>query len=162
MSTTPNKGNAELDITAQLISPISDSFTHVSFKKLTIWSFNVNRKWATMSETLDHVAGYVDIIMFQEPAWRGVRRQPSTIDKDGDVAHGPPIPPSWIPLHEAFDPTNESRPRPRVLTYVNKLLSNFRPLLRTDIIKHRDISLITLFERDKTNDPHPVHFLNVY
>src|SRR5258708_245256 len=108
MSFTPNTGNAGLDITAQPISPISDSSSRVSFEKLTIWSFNVGKKWETMSTTLERVAGFVDIIMFQELAWRGVHQQPSTTNKEGDMAYGPPFPPSWIPLYQPFNQTDEA------------------------------------------------------
>jgi hypothetical protein len=134
-----------------------------SLSSISIISFNARKRWETVSTVLDKYAGYVDIIMFQEPAWRGVRTQPSTTSRMGDVAFGPPIHFSWKSYSESFDNRDESRPGPRVLTYINKRLDIFRPQLRTDIIKHRDISLVTLYinhPRDTT--PHEFNILNVY
>jgi hypothetical protein len=112
---------------------------------------------------LDKYAGYVDIIMFQEPAWRGVCTQPSTTSRMGDVAFGPPIHFSWKPYTESFDNRDESRPGPRVLTYINRRLDIFRPQLRTDIIKHHDISLVTLYINHPCDTtPHEFNILNVY
>ncbi|XP_006458370.1 hypothetical protein AGABI2DRAFT_115393 [Agaricus bisporus var. bisporus H97] len=82
--------------------------------------------------------------MFQEPGWKGVRRQPSTNNKEGDVACGPPLHSSWRPFTEAFDNRDESRAARRVLTYINRRLDVFKPQLRSDILKHRDASLVTL------------------
>jgi hypothetical protein len=54
---------------------------------ISIISFNARKRWETVSTVLNKYAGYVDIIMFQEPAWRGVCTQPSTTNRDGNVAH---------------------------------------------------------------------------
>jgi hypothetical protein len=40
-----------------------------SFKSISILSFNARKSWETVSTVLDKYAGYVDIILFQEPAW---------------------------------------------------------------------------------------------
>lgn len=111
MSITPITDNAGLDIPVNIPSfpsPSPPSISSSSVEKLTIWSFNVARKWETMSITLERAAGSIDIILFQEPAWRGVRKQPSTTNKEGDVANSPPIHPSWTPFHEVFSPTDKS------------------------------------------------------
>jgi hypothetical protein len=74
-----------------------------SFKSISILSFNARKSWETVSIVLDKYARYVDIIMFQEPAWRGVHSQPSTTIRMGDVAFGPPIHFSWKSYTESFD-----------------------------------------------------------
>jgi hypothetical protein len=134
-----------------------------SLSTISIISFNARKRWETVSTVLDKYAGYVDIIMFQEPAWRGVRTQPSTTNRDGDVAHGPPIHPSWNFYMEAYDNQNELRPGPRVLTYINRQMDIFRPQLQTGIIKHCDVSLVTLYLKSPCNGiPHEFNILNVY
>ncbi|EKM73755.1 hypothetical protein AGABI1DRAFT_134147 [Agaricus bisporus var. burnettii JB137-S8] len=134
-----------------------------SLQNLTILSFNVRKSWETTSIVLDKCAGYVDIIMFQEPGWKGVRRQPSTKNKEGDMACGPPLHNSWRPFTEAFDNRDEDRAARRVLTYINRRLDVFKPQLRSDIIKHRDASLVTLhFPQPRRGIPHEFNILNVY
>ncbi|EKM74364.1 hypothetical protein AGABI1DRAFT_48134, partial [Agaricus bisporus var. burnettii JB137-S8] len=134
-----------------------------SLQNLTILSFNARKSWETTSIVLDKCAGYVDIIMFQEPGWKGVRRQPSTRNKEGDVACGPPLHNSWRPFTEAFDNRDEDRAARRVLTYINRRLDVFKPQLRSDIIKHRDASIVTLhFPQPRRGIPHEFNILNVY
>ncbi|EKM73829.1 hypothetical protein AGABI1DRAFT_134011 [Agaricus bisporus var. burnettii JB137-S8] len=134
-----------------------------SLQNLTILSFNARKSWETTSIVLDKCAGYVDIIMFQEPGWKGVRRQPSTRNKEGDVACGPPLHNSWRPFTEAFDNRDEDRAARRVLTYINKRLDVFKPQLRSDIIKHRDTSIVTLhIPQPRRGIPHEFNILNVY
>jgi hypothetical protein len=91
----------------------------LSFDNITIISFNARKRWETTSLVLESMASSADVVLFQEPGWKGVRSQPSSTNKDGETAYGPPIHPSWKPLTEAFDPTDDKRPRPRVLIYVN-------------------------------------------
>ncbi|KAF7761838.1 hypothetical protein Agabi119p4_9830 [Agaricus bisporus var. burnettii] len=134
-----------------------------SLQYLTILSFNAHKSWETTSIVLDKCAGYVDIIMFQEPGWKGVRRQPSTKNKEGDVACGPPLHSSWRPFTEAFDNKDESRAARRVLTYINRRLDVFKPHLRSDILKHCDASLVTLhIPQPRRGIPHEFNILNVY
>jgi hypothetical protein len=134
-----------------------------SLSSISILSFNARKRWETVSTVLDKYAGYVDIIMFQEPAWRGVHTQPSTTNRMGDVAFGPPTHPSWKCYTESFDNRDESKPGPRALTYINKRLDIFRPQLHTDILKHRDLSLVTLhLKHPRDSTPHEFNILNVY
>ncbi|XP_006461007.1 hypothetical protein AGABI2DRAFT_117933 [Agaricus bisporus var. bisporus H97] len=101
--------------------------------------------------------------MFQEPGWKGVRRQPSTKNKEGNVACGPPLHNSWCPFTEAFDNRDESRAARRVLTYINRRLDVFKPQLRSDILKHCDASLVTLhIPQPRRGIPHEFNILNVY
>jgi hypothetical protein len=81
----------------------------------------------------------------------------------GDRAYGPPIYPSWNFYTEAYDNHNESRPGPQVLTYINRRMDIFRPQLCTNIIKHRDVSLVTLHLKNPCDGiPHEFNILNVY
>ncbi|XP_006463915.1 hypothetical protein AGABI2DRAFT_74872 [Agaricus bisporus var. bisporus H97] len=135
------------------------------FRTLRILSFNVGRSWETTTSVLGQYANHYDIILFQEPGWKGVCKQPSIQNPEGDMAYGPPLSESWTPHTSAFDPTkNIMEPvdeRPRVLTYTHKRLDIFNLKLRTDIIKHRDISLVTLYikQGDHTKT---VDIMNVY
>jgi hypothetical protein len=134
----------------------------LSFKSLRILSFNVRRNWKDSVASLEIWADKADIILFQEPVWNKVRIQPSTLNKEGDMAYGPPIHPSWISLTENFDPTNEGL-RPRVLTYVNRRLAQFKPQIRTDIIKHHDISIVTLrVKKQREEIPRVFNIMNIY
>jgi hypothetical protein len=103
----------------------------------------MRRNWKDTVATLEIWADMIDVILLQEPAWKGVRIQPSTLNKEGDMAFGPPIHLSWLSLTENFDPLNEGL-RPRVLTYVNRRLAQFKPQIQTDIIKHCDMSIVTM------------------
>jgi hypothetical protein len=123
-----------------------------------ILSFNACKSWDNTSLTLERCAPYTDIILFQEPGWRRVRSQPSSTSREGDNAYGPPIHSSWLPIIPAFDNTNPDGFKPRTVTYVNKRLTNLKPQLRLDLIKHRDLSLITLKHPDRST----THILNVY
>jgi hypothetical protein len=134
----------------------------LSLKSLRILSFNVRRNWKDSVASLEIWAEKADIILFQEPAWNKVQIQPSTLNKKGDMAFGPPIHPSWISLTENFDPTNEGL-RPRVLTYVNRRFVQFKPQIRTDIIKHRDVSIVTLrVKKQREEIPRVFNIMNVY
>ena len=115
-----------------------------SFDSISIVSFNIRKSQLSMATVLDKYAGYVDIFLFQEPFWGGVRHQPSTTNKYGDMAYGPLIHQSWTCYYGAYDNRDMEHPRPRVLTYINNRLNGFRPQLRTDIIRHHDVSLVTL------------------
>ncbi|KAF7761994.1 hypothetical protein Agabi119p4_9986 [Agaricus bisporus var. burnettii] len=136
-----------------------------AFRTLRILSFNVGCSWETTTSVLGQYANHYDIILFQEPGWRGVRKQPSTRNPEGDTAYGPPPSESWTPHTPAFDATEKVKgpidKRPRVLTYTHKRLDIINPKLRTDIIKHRVISLVTLYLKQgdhiKTMD-----IMNVY
>ncbi|EKM74554.1 hypothetical protein AGABI1DRAFT_47758, partial [Agaricus bisporus var. burnettii JB137-S8] len=66
-----------------------------TFRTLRILSFNVGRSWETTTSVLGQYANHYDIILFQEPGWRGVRKQPSTRNPEGDTAYGPPLNESW-------------------------------------------------------------------
>jgi hypothetical protein len=78
------------------------------------------------------------------------------------MAYGPPIYPSWISLTENFDPTSKGL-RPRVLMYVNRRLSQFKPQLHTDIIKHCDISIVTMrVKKQREEIPCIFNIMNVY
>ncbi|XP_006462041.1 hypothetical protein AGABI2DRAFT_143747 [Agaricus bisporus var. bisporus H97] len=121
----------------------------------------IHQSWETTSIVLDKCARYMDIIMFQEPGWKEVRRQPSTKDKEGDMAYGPPLHNSWHPFMEAFNNKDESRAARRVLTYINRRLDVFKPQLQSDILKHRDASLFTLhIPQPHRGIPHEFNILN--
>jgi hypothetical protein len=101
----------------------------LSFENVTVISFNARKRWETTSLVLESMALSADVILFQELGWKGVHSQPSSMNKDGEMAYSPPIHPSWKPLMEAFDPTDDKRPRPRVLIYVNNWMEQFKPQL---------------------------------
>jgi hypothetical protein len=135
----------------------------ISFENVTFVSFNARRRWETTFLVLESMASSVDVILFQEPGWKGVHSQPSSTNKDGEMACGPPIHPSWKPLMEVFDPTDSKRPRPRVLIYINNRMEQFKPQLRTDIIKHQDVTICTMHIKcPNYHVPREFNMMNVY
>ena len=126
---------------------------------LRIISHNVNRKYDLLSDELELFCEHFDILFVQEPPWRLIRKTVSASDKEGEPVVGPPTHPDWIILFRRPGPGVDwslEASRPRVITYVNRRLSHLRPSFRTDIVDHRDVSLLTLFgDRE-------LHLLNVY
>ena len=122
-------------------------------KNLKIFSQNV-RKSSLIITTLLETLTQFNIILIQEPPWSEIRKIPSTLCSEGKPLMGTSYHPNWISYTRTPLVDNDF---PRVITYVNIRLSPFRFLPRTDIINHRDISLIFFF-----NNNICYYILNVY
>ncbi|XP_006456097.1 hypothetical protein AGABI2DRAFT_77234, partial [Agaricus bisporus var. bisporus H97] len=120
---------------------------------ISVFCQNVNRSYPhvdTLLQTLKHI----DVLFFQEPPRRLIRHTISTVLPDGDPVWGSPRHPDWIPLESKVTGDREAR----VLTYVHRRLAKLRPALRTDLIDHEDIQVISLHPGG--NDV--VFLMNVY
>ena len=125
-------------------------------KSLRIYSQNVGRKWSWVVNLLESRKLEFDVIFLQEPPWSTVRYSASLTEKTGDPVRGPPVHPDWWVIYpKEFDPEED---RPRVLAYVHRRLAAGKPKFRTDVVKHRDIMLLTV------NSPsgEQINLLNVY
>lgn len=104
---------------------------------------------------MEHRKDITDILFLQEPPWATVRYTASLTEKDGVPIRGPPVHPDWIPMFpKGFDAAED---QPHVMAYVNQAIRSVKPKLRSDIINHRDVMLITVW-----GHLGPVHLINVY
>ena len=122
---------------------------------LHIYCQNVGRKHNWTILLLDQLRTDFDILFLQEPPWATVHYTASLTERDGVPVKGPPIHPDWIAVYpKGFNPTED---RPRVLVYVNRAIRAVKPKLRSDIVNHRDVMIITV-----KGHLGPVHLMNAY
>jgi len=112
-------------------------------KNLYIYSQNVQQKFNWVSTLLEERKSSTNILFLQEPPWRKIRYSASMTDKRGESVIGPPLHLDWICVYlTGFADHVEARPR--VMTYVNRQLKSLRPVFKTDVVRHRDIMLLSL------------------
>ena len=70
-----------------------------------------------------------------------------------DFVIGAPMHPEW--LYMVRPPQNDQAPQ--VMAFVSKRLEKLRPSMRTDLIDHRDIFILSLFQGNDT-----YNLMNVY
>jgi len=122
-------------------------------KDIKIFLQNV-RKNSLLINTILKIYSSFDIIFIQEPSWSSIRFIPSSSNCEGDTLIGMVNHPNWL----TFVRSNTSKTGyPRVVAYINIRLSFFCFSLRKDIIDHRDILLISFF-----NKSDPFWLMNVY
>ncbi|KAF9537372.1 hypothetical protein CPC08DRAFT_809259 [Agrocybe pediades] len=85
--------------------------------------------------------------------WRTIRQALSPMNKEGDDIVGAPMHPAW--LYMVRPPTNNEAPR--VMAFVSKRLKQLRPSMRWDLVDHRDIFILSLFQSNET-----YHLMNIY
>jgi hypothetical protein len=84
-----------------------------------------------------------------------VRYTASLTEKDGVPVKGPPIHPDWISLYpKGFDPAKD---RLHVLAYINCAIRLIKPKLRSDIVNHRNVMIVTV-----RGHLGPLHLMNMY
>src|ERR1700724_461374 len=118
-----------------------------------VYSQNVYKNYAFLSLLLEDLRDSYDIIFVQEPPWVTLRHTVSMTDREGAPMTGSPTHPSWLPVV----PREAEVKRPRVLAYVSARLTHMRPKLRTDVLSHPDIILLTLW-----GPAGPINLVNVY
>ena len=94
-----------------------------------------------------------DVLFVQELPWRTIRQAPSSSNKEGDDLIGAPMHPEWV--YMVRPPQNDQAPR--VMAFVSKQLEKLHPSMRTDLIDHRDIFILSLFQGNDT-----YNLMNVY
>jgi hypothetical protein len=126
-----------------------------SVDNLHIYSQNVGKKHNWTITLLERMKTTVDVLLLQEPPWATVRYTASLTKKDGSPIKGPPIHPDCIPMYpKGFDAAED---RPHVIAYVNRAIRVVKPKLRSDIVNHRDIMIVTV-----RGHLGPLHLMNVY
>ena len=95
-----------------------------------------------------------DILFIQEPLWNFIRFAPSTTTSGGDEVVGAPIHPDWTQVVQ-FPQSSEQIPR--VMCFIHSRLSRLCFALRRDIVDHRNIQLLSFFNRGQCQ-----FLMNVY
>ena len=122
--------------------------------ELRIYSQNVCKNYTLVDTFLESQKDSYDIFFVQEPPWNFIRHAPSTTSLEGDKVVGAPIHPDWT---QVVHLPRDSESPPRVMAFIHTRLSRLRFALRRDVIDHRDILLLSFFNRNEC------HFLmNVY
>jgi len=131
--------------------------TYEKFAGLRIYSQNVYKKYDWINTLLERCENLSDVILIQEPSWGLIRYAPSMTNKCGNPIIGMPSHLSRRCLYpKPADQFSESD-CPCVAAYVHQRLWAMKPKLRSDVIKSRDIMLLTM------NSPRgQLHMLNVY
>jgi hypothetical protein len=126
-----------------------------SIDNIRIYSKNVGKKHNWTVSLLEQFKLDFDILFLQEPPWATVRYTASLTEKGGTPIKGPPIHPDWTPMFpKGFDAAED---RPRVIAYVNRAIRVVKPKLRSDIVNHCDVMIVTV-----RGHLGPVHLMNVY
>src|ERR1700724_3598027 len=132
------------------------------WKGIRIYFQNVYRKYDWVQTLLNDLNNSYDIFLFQEPPWVHIKNVSSMEYWEGTPVTGMPSHPDYICLYHTMA-GSKSRTfdvdgsRPRVAAYVHKNLSSMKPKLRSDILSHRDILIITL-----TRPEGCINVLNVF
>lgn len=120
--------------------------------KLRLASCNVQHSRENISHLLETHRDF-DIVLIQESFWGRIKTVPSTTNKHGDDYVN-------VVNHAQFIPIG-GRNDSRVMFYINKRCAYLQPALRTDIIDHRDIAVLSL-SQPTGNNPETIFIMNVY
>ena len=122
-------------------------------KNLKILSQNVCKNHLIVN-TILKTQSYFDIILIQEPSWSVICKVPSTMSSKGKNFIGSIHHLNWLLF--AITPVNKVT-SPRVIAYINTCLSPLHFSLRSDIINHSNILLMSF-----TNDHVQYFIINIY
>jgi len=125
----------------------------VRTKDIRVYLHNVAKNYMYLDVILKTLYNDFDVLFVQEPPWRTIRQAPSASNKEGDDIIGAPMHPEW--LYMVRPPQNDQAPR--VMAFVSKRLEKLRPSMRTDLIDHCDIFILSLFQGNDT-----YYLMNVY
>jgi len=122
-------------------------------KNLKVLLQNV-RKNHLIVNTILETQTHFDIILIQEPPWSIICKIPSNSNSEGEDFIGTAHHPNWALF--AINPSNKATSL-RVTVYINNHLASLRFSLRTDIINHTDILLLSF-----TSNRFQYFILNIY
>ena len=122
-------------------------------KSLKILSQNVQKNHLIINTILE-TQSLFDIILIQEPPWSIIRKVPSTSSSKGKNFVGTVHHPNWLLF--VINLMNKATP-PRVTAYINIHLSSLHFTLRSNIINHTDILLLSF-----TSNRSQYFILNIY
>ena len=116
----------------------------IIYNNLKIFSQNV-RKNSLIVNIILETQLHFNIIFIQEPLWSILHMIPSSISCEEEVLVGTPHHSNWLTF--AKTSTNQLN-SPRVLAYINIRLSSFYFSLHKDLINHKNILFISLFNNN--------------
>ena len=111
---------------------------------ICIYSQNVQKNYMLVDSLLESQKDLYNILFIQKPPWNFICFAPSTTASGGDEVVGAPIHPDWtqvVRFPQSFEQT------PRVMCFIHSRLSRLCFALRGDIVNHRDIQLLSFFNR---------------
>ena len=126
----------------------------MNYKSLRIYSQNVWKNKNLTEVILETEKKTSNVIFIQEPPRYLTKHIPSPHNCEGEPIYGHPSHPEWSILAR---PANDQSGIPRAITYINKRLNSLQPMLRRDVVDHRDINATSL-----TINNSPSLLLNVY
>jgi len=112
----------------------------MNIKSLKIFSQNVRKNKILTDTILETQKSTTNIIFIQEPPRSLIKYTPSSSSPKGGALINAPFHPNWTWF--SHEPTNQEDIL-RVTTYINRKLNKLRFTLRSDLINHRDINLIS-------------------
>ena len=113
---------------------------------ICIYSQNVQKNYVLVDSLLESQKDLYDILFIQEPPWNFIRFAPFTSSSGGQEIVGAPIHPEWTQVVQF---PQDSEQMPRVMCFIHSRLSRLRFALRRDIVDHRDIQLLSFFNRGR-------------
>ena len=122
-------------------------------KNLKILSQNVWKNYLIVNTILE-TQSHFNIILIQEPSWFVIHKVPSTLSSKSENLIGTVYHPNWLLF--AINSMNKVT-SPRVTAYINICLFSLCFSLRSDIINHTNILLISF-----TNNYTQYFIMNIY
>ena len=122
-------------------------------KNLKVLSQNVQKNHLIINTILE-TQTHFDIILIQEPPWSIIRKVSSTSNSEGEDFVGTVHYLNWTLF--TINPSNKASSL-RVTVYINNRLASLCFSLRTDIINHTDILLLSF-----TSNHFQYFILNIY
>jgi len=122
-------------------------------KNFKILSQNIQKNYLIVNTILE-IQSHFDIILIQEPPWSVICKVPSTSSSEGENLVETIHHLNWLLF--AINPMDKAT-SPRVTAYINICLSSLWFTLRSDIINHTDILLISF-----TSNHSQYFILNIY
>jgi len=114
------------------------------FKNIKIFLQNVQKNNLIVNTVLETYFSF-NIVFIQELSWTTIWAIPSLKNREDDKLVGVLNHSNWLMFTNNSSSTNDYS---RVITYVNIRLSSFCFSLCKDIYNHRDISLISFFNKN--------------
>ena len=111
---------------------------------LCIYSQNVWKNYVLVNSLLEFQKDLYDILFIQKPPWNLIHFAPSTTASGSNEVIGTPIYPEWTQVVQ-FSQSSEQTPR--VMCFIYFRLSRLCFALKRDIVNHRDIQLLSFFNR---------------
>ena len=121
---------------------------------ICIYLQNVRKNYVLVDSLLESQKDLYNILFIQEPLWNFIQYTPSTSSPSGQEIVSAPIHPEWTQVVQF---SQDSEQTPRVMCFIHSRLSRLCFALGRDIVDHRNIQLLSFFNRDRCQ-----FFMNVY